>query len=391
MQATIGTRHEYQYKAWLRTIYFVLGLFFIIVCGVAAWSVAARIDPFLVFMLIAFIALGCYLAGTAIVSRLILDGDQIQVQTLLQSRTATSDEIEGYRTISTRNGSYLQIQLKQGRGTITISHAFDTDDDFRAWLQRLTDLDEQGRKAILDQIEQNPELGSTPDERLAGLSTARTWNIALGVLTAAALAMLLFGGPQMHIPSAVVLAFAPALAVFLAHQQPLLYTIFKPRRDPRTDITLTFVIGSLGLLFAGNNNHFVTLRPLLPWMALVAVMMLLAGMRFLHGNPQVFGAAIALLLLSGLYGFGVIAQLDTLPDLAPSSSFTAQVNGEHASHGRSTTYYLDLDPWGPIETNNSISVPWSVYRATQPGDTICLALHPGALHVPWYQRVPCNA
>ena len=391
MQATTGTRHEYQYKTWLRSIYFVLGLFFIIVSGVVAWSIAARIDPFLVFTLVAFVALGCYLAGSAIVSRLVLDGDQIQIQTLFRTRSATLDEIEGYRTISTRNGSYLQLQLKQGRGTLTIPHAFDTDEDFSAWLHRLTDLDEQSRQAILDQIEQNPELGSTPDEPLAGLSTARTWNIALGVLTAAAFAILLFGGSQMHIPSAVVLAFAPALAVLLAHQQPLLYTIFKPRRDPRNDITLTFVLGSFGLLFAGNNTHFVTLRPLLPWMALVTVMMLLAGMRFLHGNPQLFGAALALLLISCLYGFSLVTQLDTLPDLAPSPSFTAQVNGEHASHGRSTTYYLDLDPWGPIETNNSISVPWSVYNSTQPGDWICIELHPGALHVPWYQRVPCNS
>ena len=391
MQTTTGARHEYQFKASLRTLYFVLGLFFIIVCGVVAWNISVHIDPFLVFMLVSFVALGCYLAGTAIVSRLVLDGDQIQVQTLLKTRSATLDEIEGYRTISTRNGSYLQIQLTQGRGTLTISHAFDTDEDFNAWLHRLTDLDEQGRKAILDRIEQDPELGSTPDERLAGLSAARTWNIALSVAAGAALALLLFGGPELHAVCSVMLIFVPVLAILLAHQQPLLYTLFKPRRDPRTDITFAVAIGSFGLLLAGNNNHFVTLRPLLPWMALLAVLVLLACARFLHGNPQIFGAAFALLLLSGLYGFGVITQLDTLPDQAPSSSFTAQVNGEHASHGRSTTYYLDLGPWGPIETNNSISVPWSVYSSTQPGDTICLALHPGALHVPWYQRVSCNS
>ncbi len=386
-----GTRREYQFKPWLRSLYFVLGLFFIIVCGVVAWSIAARIDPFLVFMLVAFMALGCYLAGSAIVSRLILDGDQIQIQTLFKTRSATLDEIEGYRTISTRNGSYLQLQLKQGRGTLTIPHSFDTDEDFSAWLHRLTDLDEQSRQAILNQIEQNPELGSTPDERLAGLSTARTWNIAVSAVAGAALVLLLFGGPPLHALCSVVLILAPALAIFLAHRQPLLYTLFKPRRDPRTDITFAFVIGSFGLLFAANNTHFVTLRPLLPWMALIAISVLLACARFLEGNPQFLGSALALLMISSLYGFGVITQLDFLPGQAPPQSFTAQVTGQHSSHGRSTTYYLDLDPWGPIESRNSISVPWSVYNSTQPGDWICIELHPGALHVPWYQRVPCNS
>jgi hypothetical protein len=80
-----------------------------------------------------------------------------------------------------------------------------------------------------------------------------------------------------------------------------------------------------------------------------------------------------------------------MPDTSQPQSFTVQVVGKHLSRGRSTTYYLDLAPWGPVDRTNSISVPSTLYRNTVEGDDVCLDLHAGALHMPWYRRVACGA
>jgi hypothetical protein len=67
------------------------------------------------------------------------------------------------------------------------------------------------------------------------------------------------------------------------------------------------------------------------------------------------------------------------------------VTGKHTVSGKSTTYYLDLAPWGPLQKPNKISVSSSSYRDAVPGDQICLDLHPGRLQAQWYQRVDCSS
>jgi hypothetical protein len=94
---------------------------------------------------------------------------------------------------------------------------------------------------------------------------------------------------------------------------------------------------------------------------------------------------------AGFYSFGLIAAYDTLLDRASVTVYATRVAGKHTKSGKSTTYYLEFDAWGPFDDANDIRVPRRVYRETQLGDTVCLRVHPGALHVAWYERVECDA
>jgi hypothetical protein len=46
---------------------------------------------------------------------------------------------------------------------------------------------------------------------------------------------------------------------------------------------------------------------------------------------------------------------------------------KHVRRGRSTSYYLDLPPWGPLDEPNSIKVSQAVYDSTAPGQQVCTA------------------
>ena len=150
------------------------------------------------------------------------------------------------------------------------------------------------------------------------------------------------------------------------------------------------MVASLGLLLRMRQNHFLSVHPLLPAMAMAAVAIVLAYYQAARAGAN-RRAILAVFLVAALYGYSAIAVADVFFDSAPGQAFTSQVVGGHVSRGsRSTTYYLRLAPWGPVETAGGVE------RAVEPlprhpvwGDTICLDLHPGRLRAPWFHVAAC--
>ncbi len=389
MQPIDTGRREYPLSGSMRGFLIVFGTIFE---GFSVFLVYISLtkpnSESLLYLTIVPILMGIYLLASALRSRLVIDGTHLEVRGAFTEKTADLNEIEGFRTISSRNGSYWQLQRKDGRGTITLQKSYDCD-GVRAWLQQMPDLDERDRKALLEQIEQSQELGATPEERLAALNKAKQLNYGfMAVAIAAALGFGL-GSTSVHLPSAIVLALLPPVLVYLVRSQPLLYAVFKPKRDPRTDLGIAFVACGLGLIYGNSSLQFVERFSLLEYAGLVGGLFCAGIYSAARKNPQFWGAMISMLFIAGAYGYGLAAAADTVADRSTPASYTATVEGKHESHGRSTTYYLDLGPWGPMQGANSLSVSSSTYDTSSTGEQVCLELHPGVLHVQWYQMVAC--
>src|SRR6185437_16301084 len=86
-------------------------------------------------MTVLFFGFGVYLIALGTRSRITIDGTHLEVRGAFTDNSADLHEIQGYRTISSRNGKYTQIYLNNGRGTITFSSLFDRDDAFDAWFR----------------------------------------------------------------------------------------------------------------------------------------------------------------------------------------------------------------------------------------------------------------
>ncbi len=391
LQANIG-RREFPMKAWKK----MFGLLFGIALCAGSWFLgtlsAAKPNGAAGWLPAAFLfATGIYLLAWVVRSRLAVDGNRIEVQTAFTNRSADRSQIEGYRTIQSRNGSYKQFQLRDGAGYLTVRDDFDTDADFDAWMRPIPDLDLRDREALLDTIKQDAELGATPEDRLKALATAKTLSIfSLVVVIAAAIAFN-FADPSIQIPAGIVLALAPAAILMMVSRAPMLYAVFKPKKDPRAELAFVLMVIGFSFLIRIAGIHVVTLTSLLPIMAILAIFFLLPVFLSNRGGPNLFGRIIGVILFAGLYGYGLTIAADALLDQGAVSPFRATVVDKHESHGRSTSYTLDLAPWGPVETTNKIGVSASVYAHTYIGDEVCLSLHPGTLHVPWYQRVECSS
>jgi len=377
-------------KGWLKGVYLLFGLFCMGFGIVVANLLAQQKNyPLAALMGLLTLPLALYFLALALRSRLVIDGTRVEVHYAFTEKTADLSEIEGYRTISTRNGSYWQLKLKEGRGTISVSKSFDCE-GVRAWLAQIPNLDERDRKAVLDEIEQNQELGATPEERMAKLAGAKQLNYGLMGLAIVAALGFGMGGATWRLPSAMVLAVVPVALIYLAHSEPLLYTIIKPKRDPRSDVTIAFLVSGFGLIFGNHGAHFVETPKLLEYAGLAGLLCCTGIYAAARKNAQFWGAMIGMLFIAGMYGWGLAAAADTVPDKSAAVSYTTTVVNKHVTHGRSTSYYLDLAPWGPMQGRNEVSVSSSTYQSTAIGEQVCLELRPGVLRVQWYRLVACN-
>jgi hypothetical protein len=333
------------------------------------------------------LAIGGYLIVLVLRSRLVIDATHIGVRRAFAEKTADVSEIEGFRTIGTRNGSFWQLKLKGGRGSVSVQKSYDCD-GLRAWLAQIPDLDERDRKAVLDEIEKSEEHGAMPEDRLAKLAAAKQLNFALSGLAIAAAIAFGLGGARLHLPAAMVLALLPAVLIYLVHREPLLYAILKPKRDPRTDLGIAFIVCGLGLSLGNRDGHFVEMPILLEYAALVALLCCAGIFSSARRNPQFLGAMALMLFVAGAYGWGLVATADVVLDKSAPASYTTAVQDKHESRGRSTSYYLELAPWGPLQRND-VRVSRTTYEGASIGDPVCLELRPGVLHVQWYQVVAC--
>jgi len=387
-----STRHEYRLKTRQRMLYMILGMGFAAFGVFFAWvSTASATDRTMpVIIGLASLAFAALMLAQVARSRLVIQGSRIEVRDVFSERTGDLSEIEGYRTVRSRNGTYTKLCLKDGRGTITLSRSFDTDDDFRAWFNHVPDLDKRGRETLLSEISQQAELGATPEERLGALATAKTWSIFTVIVAAASAVGLNLGPDSLFLPSAVVLALIPFAVLLLVQRSPLLYAVLKQKADPRAELIFALLVASFGFIPRIRGFHLVSVQPLLLIIVPIALVYTGAIYSFTRKDSVMLPRAIAVLFLAGLYSYGLTVVSDTQADHSPATLYSAQVIDKHISHGRSTTYYLHLDAWGPLKDTDQISVPFLLYRATDPGDQVCLGLHPGALHIPWYRIDACS-
>jgi hypothetical protein len=123
----------------------------------------------------------------------------------------------------------------------------------------------------------------------------------------------------------------------------------------------------------------------------VGIVFLIAFVRPATSTPGARGWLL-LILMSGFYAWGVVAGANTVSDPAPPQTFRVAVIGKNISRGsRHSTFYLHLEPWGPFPQEQLMSVSPSLYERTNSGDIVCVALHAGFLHAPWYEPVTCPA
>jgi hypothetical protein len=204
--------------------------------------------------------------------------------------------------------------------------------------------------------------------------------LALGI------AVAVTGNP---VASALALA-APLAALGLTASAPAL---FETKRRRGRGFNPLVGVGVLGAIFAaiGPDLFDAHLQLIGGAVGLAAGL----GLAFATPGRPSLGAPIqyaALMAVFGaLYGMAAVTVVDVRFDRAPAQIYRTSVTDKYETHGKTTGYHLQLAPWGPRGQATSVGVSDVAYNAAQPGDPICMSLHPGVLGAPWYVVTPCPA
>jgi len=110
-------RTEYKMKAFQKVFYALFGVTALAGAGFLAYQFASEKNAAMFMHLALSVAfLGVYLVALAVRTRLVVEGTHLELRGAFREKAVDLSEIEGYRVVSTRNGSFTLLYLKEGRG-----------------------------------------------------------------------------------------------------------------------------------------------------------------------------------------------------------------------------------------------------------------------------------
>ena len=232
-------------------------------------------------------------------------------------------------------------------------------------------------------VETVGEAAAPPGWLKPAVYTLSAGGLGLGVLAG------LTGDP---ISTALLLA-APVATLGLAASAPALFEV--RRRGGGRGFNVGTGGGVFGVFFAAAIGPAV-----LGWQtqAIVGLVGALVGLgaalatapRASLAGPIQYAALLA--VFGAVYGAGALRLADARFDSGPARQFQTTVLDKYTSSGRSGVHYhLWLAAWGPVARASEAEVGRGMYDQVDRGETVCPALHPGALGLPWYVVALCPA
>jgi hypothetical protein len=371
---------------WLLSVLGLVPLLFSFI-GAVVFSPAASARVYMACAVLAL--LGIYLLATALFYGVILQADSIQVFEIYRRRYLARGDIEGRSHFSHGQGpsGWVLVPKPGFGGKMRLSAYLETDKAFLSWIRSLPDLD-LGNKRVAEH-EKREAIASLKQHGFAELTLRRA---ALGLnITVYGLgfASFIVRDPD-HLLTWALVAM-PWIAILLVAKFAPYYRFGGPRNSPLPDLSLMLVLPGLFLALSAL-QRIAPIGWTGPSLLTVFGSAVLVGVA-LWCDPWLKkhrGIAALLLFLCCSYGYGAGLEVNAMLDQSPPQSYRVVVAAKHVNQGKSTSYHLTLAPWGPYVSGQDLRVSHSRYAATRPGDTVCMFLRAGALHVAWSELGSCD-
>jgi hypothetical protein len=338
----------------------------------------------LIGLCLGFAALGIYCLLSTFRSRVVLFPDRIEVEELTRTKVISREEIRGWRSLPTSPPGFVLLPKDASRSPIRVAQVFRVDPEFMQWLYALPSLDGQDIRTSKAEIRNNARLGPTPGARMKTLAKGkRLAGIVNGVAVLAVLWGFLY--PRPYELTVVILAALPWIALETVRTSTGLLRIDTNQNAVHPNVAIGFISPGLVLMIRSASDYNILLSPAVPWLSIgIGSLLFLTAFAVDRTMRTKVGTIATLLAISLAYGFGFAVEANGLLDRSPEASYIAKVEGKRIVGGRTTTYELELGPWGPKAKSSKLRVARATYGPIQRGDVVSLILRQGALGVNWY-------
>jgi hypothetical protein len=320
-----------------------------------------------------------------------VDDDMVRVNGALGKRELPISEIDGYRS-GDKNRFFL-VQ-KNGKGFV-IPDYINERDELIQWIKsRYGDVDARQREAETKLLLEDERYGTTEEDRRLALRNARIISWTGSAVGFALFFLLLFA--QDYRPIQFLALAAPWAAIFLTWRSKGLIRLSMVKSSPYPSLLflILFPVGVVAMYplrfhLYGFSAHawFFTL--------LVALAVMLVAATALRDTialeKRKVVVLVCLVVFATGYGFGVLVSTNCLFDQGAPQTLNTRVVGKHVNHGKSTSYSLELSPWGKYTTGTTVTVSRDFFYRVREYDIILIWLYPGRWGIPWYQVVKPEA
>ena len=317
-----------------------------------------------------------------------LFADRLVRPGLFSSRELSRSDIAGVsKTFSSRSGSYFNIVPQPGRGDIlSLAASLRDDPVFAEWLSGAPDPAGVAKAADRASVLADYRYGANERERAARLVLANRAVIGLSVACAAAAAWIGFFNP----PALVSLGLAAA-CIIAAYALVTAFhglVVWLPSGGVRpSPLAALIPAGALSLrgIFT---IHLLATDPLMIAAGVVGTGAALASYQWRNASISRLHVHLVVGGFAAVLAYGAGAYLDALSTKSPVGSYVVAVQDKSVSRGRSTSYYLDLAPWGD-QPARSVRVSSALYDQVDVGSNVCIDRYRGDLRVPWFNVGLC--
>ena len=363
---------------------------------VAGWSAATAAKTFSAAMTLfavsaAAVIFGIYCILSALKSYVVLFADRIEDHGVFATRELQRQQIVGRRFQKTRNSpGALILEPRDGARKVKIALVLKTDEAFREWMESLPDLDAQELKASEQEIAGGAEGSSVREERLHQLASGK--KLAMWLKAAAyVIAGWAWINPRPYGMVMTLLIVLPWVAVMIVGRSDGIFRIDQRKNDAHPSVgTLIIVPGLVLALRVMTDMHVLAWKPALYLSIGIGVVLWIAAAKVdasLRARPA---SLVIIFLVMCAYGYGAGMEINRLLDHSTASVYSARVVGKHISSGRRTSYDLTVSAPELDALNGNISVPASLYRSVEVGDSVCASVRRGALNVAWFVVQQCG-
>lgn len=381
-------------KAWTIAIYIfapcliALFLFLLLLPFIPAFNdgTSNQIFWFMAPLSIGMIALSVLGLMDAVKGRFVIANDHIYSRGVFTTRTLMLDEIKGFRI----SDKYIFVEpLDDEKKNIKISTYFGKTEEIIEWLQACyPDLDLQNVAKEEEEILENESFGATVYQREEKLvkarRTAKTLNWAGSLI-----GLWAFFWPT---PYNLVLSTAiaiPVVCLIVVKMHDGLIRLDEKKASAYPSVFWAFFITSLAVfLRALLDFHIFDYSNV--WVLSLLIAVVFTGLLAFRNPAYSFQkgkdylALLGIVILAGCFGFGAVITSNCLMDGPDAVQYQAQVLNKRISSGKTTTYYIELTPWGVQKEKDEVAVSKTLYYELQQEDPVNIYLKKGKLAIPWF-------
>ena len=301
--------------------------------------------------------------------------------------TIRLSDVSGYRIITSGYvPTVVFLSKNPAVKKLSVELAVERRAELFEWIgERLTDVDAAAAAEDLASLIQDDNLGVSTEDKFAYLKRMR--NVAK-IVNGIAVALALLGvfRPRPYELVIACLAAYPFLALVSIRLSRGVIRFDTRQKDIHPSV-LTGVLAPAGALALRALFDF----QILAWGPFWLPFGFLTGLLFLtflivHRGIKLTRVSVAAsVFFFVIYGYGATVTLNGLRDSAPSSVYPVQVLDKRVSSGKTTSYYLEVSPWGLRDAPNEVEVGSRMYARREVGDSVEIRVHEGILRLRWFE------